>query len=229
MENYISSLLTQVVADEGEKFHRFRSWKHCYDFFTKELNENNKEEAALHLAFYLASWGMYRGSTFLLQNDYKIHEGVVDILHEHKSANMNDFEQISHIAKQIGAHYENRAHPNAKGNAYASNTLLTKILLGTYGCVPAYDRYFITGMKAQGLSHTFSKKSFEALNEFYKQNQSAFESSVTARFPKMKLLDMYFWKLGFEIEKIKKADPKISTEAIEEKMQILCREMDVTK
>ena len=30
------------------------------------------------LMFYLASWGMYRGSSFLLQKDYKIHIPVVE-------------------------------------------------------------------------------------------------------------------------------------------------------
>jgi hypothetical protein len=29
----------------------------------------------------------------------------------------------------------------------ASNTLVTKIMLGTIGCVPAYDRFFIDGLK----------------------------------------------------------------------------------
>ncbi len=28
-----------------------------------------------------------------------------------------------------------------------SYTLITKILMGTMGCVPAYDRYFIVGIK----------------------------------------------------------------------------------
>ena len=30
-----------------------------------------------------------------------------------------------------------------------SFTLITKILMGTLGCVPAYDRYFIAGIKNQ--------------------------------------------------------------------------------
>jgi len=33
--------------------------------------------SALQLAFYLASWGMYRGSAFLLQKDCRIHRLAV--------------------------------------------------------------------------------------------------------------------------------------------------------
>lgn len=49
---------------------RYLSWCHCYNAF-KENRSNRDEKTvdylALHLAFYLASWGMYRGSSFLLQ------------------------------------------------------------------------------------------------------------------------------------------------------------------
>lgn len=32
----------------------------------------------MHLAFYLASWGMLRGSSFLLQKDYLIHNYFIE-------------------------------------------------------------------------------------------------------------------------------------------------------
>jgi hypothetical protein len=40
----------------------------------------DRDHAALQLGFYLASWGMYRGSGFLLQHAYTIHLGVIDQL-----------------------------------------------------------------------------------------------------------------------------------------------------
>lgn len=65
--------------------HRYRSWEHCYRYFHKftsiEIAED-REHAALQLGFYLASWGMYRGSSFLLQCDYTVHLAVIDKLLE---------------------------------------------------------------------------------------------------------------------------------------------------
>ena len=58
--------------------HRFKSWEHCYKAFGNQTKED--DELALHLAFYLASWGMYRGSSFLLQKDYRIHIPVIEEL-----------------------------------------------------------------------------------------------------------------------------------------------------
>lgn len=51
----------------------------------------------LHLAFYLASWGMYRGSSFLLQKDYRVHYDVVkEILNERYNSLWNiDCEELT--------------------------------------------------------------------------------------------------------------------------------------
>lgn len=63
--------------------HRYHSWEHCYPFFhtsTPEAIAVDRDHAALQLGFYLASWGMYRGSSFLLQHAYTVHLGVIDQL-----------------------------------------------------------------------------------------------------------------------------------------------------
>ena len=65
-----------LKADENG---RYRSWEHCYSHFIKarESKEVDYDYLSLQLAFYLASWGMYRGSSFLLQKDYRVHVPVV--------------------------------------------------------------------------------------------------------------------------------------------------------
>ena len=60
-------------------------WEHCYSHFIKARGskEIDYDYLSLQLAFYLASWGMYRGSSFLLQKDYKVHIPVVkELLNE---------------------------------------------------------------------------------------------------------------------------------------------------
>lgn len=39
----------------------------------RKENDVNLDYLSLQLAFYLASWGMYRGSSFLLQKYYRVH------------------------------------------------------------------------------------------------------------------------------------------------------------
>src|SRR5260370_38140615 len=65
-----------------------RSWDHCYSFFQSGFDDD--ERASLHLAFYLASWGMYRGRSFLIQKDYLIHLDVVKKLRDTKQSLLNN-------------------------------------------------------------------------------------------------------------------------------------------
>ncbi len=51
---------------------RYTSFDYCYNYFrtTNDLNQDI-EKSCLVLGFYLASWGMFRGSSFLLQHSIK--------------------------------------------------------------------------------------------------------------------------------------------------------------
>ena len=88
----------------------------------------------------------------------------------------------------------------------ASDTLVTKVLLGTLGCIPACDRYFIDGFKAAGFSYSYLNAKFVTrLSQIAARNllglrtaQSGIASATGVRYPLMKLLDMYFWQLGYE-------------------------------
>jgi hypothetical protein len=61
-----------------DQHHRYKSWEHCFGYFStnyKQLDEKAAfDQGCLQLAFYLASWGMMRGGSFLLQKDYLIHK-----------------------------------------------------------------------------------------------------------------------------------------------------------
>ena len=86
-----------------------------------------------------------------------------------------------------------------------SQVLITKILLGTLGCVPAYDRFFGIGAKYLGLEKdTYQEKSLRELVDFYEEHNDRLEEARRGmqcedlNYPQMKLLDMGFWQLGFE-------------------------------
>lgn len=86
-----------------------------------------------------------------------------------------------------------------------STTLITKVLMGTLGCVPAYDRYFIDGIKDQNVSTgNYNLQSLLKLVDFYEKNSVRLEQArkglkvYDLPYPQMKLLDMGFWQIGFE-------------------------------
>ena len=73
----INTISDYIRALESKTTHRFLSWDICYEKFQSTTND---DLLSLHLAFFLASWGMYRGSSQLLQNNYLIHREAVQII-----------------------------------------------------------------------------------------------------------------------------------------------------
>ena len=141
--------------------HRYLSWEHCHTVFKEnrhQPSDTTVDYLCLHLAWYLASWGMLRNS-FLMQKDYKIHAEVVKLICQPQwdalwdlPAEMMAQEQYAKQVMQLSQLITNTYIRVAGGTP--TDTLLTKILLGTVGCVPAYDRYFkhalaITGAAPQ--------------------------------------------------------------------------------
>ena len=202
---------------------RYRSWEHCYSNFINARDNKNAEldYLSLQLAFYLASWGMYRGSSFLMQKDYKIHIPVVkellkeeydplagiDCVELKREKNQRLLEKINAFLDEYYSNIRDEVK-NIKVRNQLSSTLITKILMGTLGCVPAYDRYFISGIKKQkAASGNYNMKSIIQLVDFYESNIVELENirkdmKVNGMaYPQMKILDMAFWQIGLDSDK----------------------------
>ena len=199
---------------------RSRSWEHCYRVFRDARTDPSPDcdYLSLHLAFYLASWGMYRGSSFLLQKDYKVLVPIVEeVLKPEYDClfglactdvrNSDVWEQMKKLSDDIADHFDPIRNEVA-GREVASPVspvLITKILMGTLGCVPAYDRFFQDGAKYLGLEHnSYKENSLLELADIYEEHNDRLEEARRGMrtddliYPQMKLLDMGFWQIGFE-------------------------------
>ena len=199
---------------------RSRSWEHCYRVFRDARTDPSPDYdyLSLHLAFYLASWGMYRGSCFILQKDYKVHTPIVeeilkpeyDCLFGLACADVrNDdvWKQLKKLYDKIAAHFDPIREKVAgrKVTTPVSPVLITKILMGTLGCVPAYDRFFEEGARHLGLKEKNHKKnSLLELADIYEAHNDRLEEARREMrtddliYPQMKLLDMGFWQIGYD-------------------------------
>lgn len=158
------------------------------------------------LGFYLASWGMYRGSSKLLTDyTYTIHKGAIKTLKKCKDLKV--------CCKKLHDYYENQVPKIG-----ATDTLISKIILGTRGELPAFDDYFCKGIKhfkenvlLETEKNTFSKG--KDLAEKYESIQKALKNNPTSpnlnefeqiakeeKLPVAKIIDMYFWELGRRYE-----------------------------
>lgn len=212
----------QTFYDDArrDKNGRSRSWEHCYRVFRDARTDPSPDcdYLSLHLAFYLASWGMYRGSSFLLQKDYKVLVPIVeevlkpeyDCLFGLACVGLRDSEvqkRLKELRVDIAEHFGPIRDEVAgrKVPSSVSPVLITKILMGTLGCVPAYDRFFVDGIKKYKVTtQEYSLESVRKLAKFYEAHNDRLEDARRGMrvgdltYPQMKLLDMGFWQIGFE-------------------------------
>ena len=158
---------------------------------------------------------MLRGSSFLLQKDYKVHTPIVRMIQEErynplfgisarnlcKEENLFLLEEIGNRIKEAYAK-ELPAKEGVINNA--TETLITKILLGTLGCVPAYDRYYIDAVKKYKVSSgQYNSTSVKGVSTYYCDHEEEFEalrmelSKCGVEYPPMKLMDMCFWQAAY--------------------------------
>ena len=216
----LNQLIQFQKETEVEDYSRYNSWKYCYKVFGDRTRHNDTDYLALHLGFYLASWGMYRGSAGLLQKDYKIHIEAVDIILSYTNLRCDDKNEVSEkdiseiitLRNELRAYYGKHKYLNGREevkNISPTDTLISKIMLGTLGCVPAFDRLFIDGAKLEEESFvSFSDTNIDKLFicvEANKPELIAIQTKITAEtdaghLPIFKIIDMYLWKLGYDRE-----------------------------
>ena len=155
---------------------RYTSFDYCYNYFknTTDLNKDI-EKSCLVLGFYLASWGMLRGSSFLLQKSLKHFQKLIEYYStldkEIWQIDINNYNYETNC-KIIEIYNRTKEIIILENNTHL--TLVTKILLGVFGFIPAYDQYFCKTFnelfKGKCGFSVVNHNSLNCLKEFYDKN-----------------------------------------------------------
>lgn len=198
---------------------RYSSFDFCYNYFyhTKNLLTDT-EKSCLVLGFYLASWGMYRGSSFILDKSLKHLESTIIYINELKlnqdwvweiDVDKYDKTNIDKIIEIYG-----KIKKQMIEGKNADVTLVSKIMLGVFGFVPAFDNNFSSTFreiyKGDCGFRSINVKSLNLIKTFYDSNKDVIDylSNKTKTkdfltgdetelcYPKAKIIDMYGFMKG---------------------------------
>jgi len=208
MDN-IKYQIDNFLKDRNEN-DRYSSFDYCYNYFYKfyknnEIhkiwNDKNLEKSCLQLWFYLSSWWMLRGSSFLLQKSVKNFKVLIleisklDKNYWEIDIDNYDEENIDKLLKLKQIIYK------SFWKDIPSDTLITKIMLWIFGNIPAFDRFFKNWMKLNSVN----KKSLLKIKDFYLENKKLFDSIeiktidfnnwkyTYINYTKAKIIDMYWF------------------------------------
>jgi len=162
----IKDNINEYFESRGPK-ERYTSFDYCYNYFNSfndvgAISEIAKPEniyfSCLQIGFFLASWGMLRGSSFLLDKSVKHYEELIYLISQ-SSGNpiLNiDMEKYNEDNLEILLDYGEKIDKvlSSRDNENVTDTLKTKIILGVFGNVLALDTY---NKKAYNV-HSFNKK-----------------------------------------------------------------------
>jgi len=170
---------------------RYSSFDYCFNYFQqfkrnkniKDIAKNsNLEKSCLHLGFYLASWGMFRGNAKLLQKSLPYLKNQLEVISEFDeniweidvdNYNHENIELLSSFKKELIKSFDYKP----------TDTLITKIMLGVFGNVMAYDTYVEKTYKSMQMG-SFSKPCLLRLNYFY----TNFKTTIDREVNKLKTL-----------------------------------------
>ncbi len=195
--------ISNYIEDRNPEL-RYASFDYCYNYY-KSFHENDKVEeiasqenlqmSCLQLGFYLASWGMFRGSSFLLKRSFKHFESLIKEISSMGNL-LWEIDIDSYSNKNIDLIiYSKDMIRNKLGDPseYASDTLISKIMLGVFGNVPAFDQNFCIGF---GMNKSLIKNNLLILKDYYKDYRSEIDAQriKTIDFETGKETDRFYTK-----------------------------------
>ncbi|MBP3238848.1 MAG: hypothetical protein J6M24_07235 [Lachnospiraceae bacterium] len=232
IEKYKS--IFNVIKEDKEC--RDHSYEHCRRFFkdNREACINEKEGnyikcdlMALHLFAYLASFGMLHNS-WILQKDYKFFIPFVKIICDDKYKDLLDYEPsdndyqnkielILDLKKELNKRFAEEVfykdYKDEKNTGKKmSDTLFSKIILGTFGCIPAYDICVVEGLSSMGITTTCNKVSLQGIFDLVINNKETIDKlkdeikNNKVLYTSMRIVDLCLWKKGDDILKAQKTN-----------------------
>lgn len=191
---------------------RYTSFDYCHNYFRSHYEGGTVDElvtgsglhlSCLQLGFYLASWGMLRGGTVLLNRSVRYLAPVVEQIASTPAElwDLDVHRYTPEVCQALAGHGEaiRRSMPDR-----ATDTLITKIMLGVFGSMPAFDRQFRTGFGRV----TLSTRSLSRVGDYYERNAEAIDrhrvptldfstGELTDRlYTRAKVIDMIFFTAG---------------------------------
>lgn len=215
----------RLTVDITQNDHRYNSFDFCFNYFSsfddkkQIISEQNIETSCLQLGFYLASWGMFRGSSELLGRSLSYFIPMLKTIADCDKlvwtidVDQYDDKMVREVLKdtysKISFHIPNKT----------TLTLATKIMLGVFGNVPAFDRFFKTAMSNFTESEcgftSFNDNCLLTIHKFYSNNKKAidtlanktqtnvfgFGNSIKGRnITKAKVIDIVGFQYGLEMQ-----------------------------
>lgn len=175
------------------------AWRQCYDYFGCSETEYDREIAGLRLAFYLASFGMFRASGKTRALQLMQFSKIACVCRRYGSLRDLEPEELATRQGEVEEFLDCLKECLKEMSVSATDTLITKIALGATACVPAYDRFAVTALGKHEIVGSPSHQGLKELYSLRKKDLVLFKMSYDSTVPFMRCLDVGLMKYGKQL------------------------------
>ena len=214
----IANILQELNSPEYQKIGIY--WDRCYHFFyshrSAKISAEEKAEACSCLNDYLLKFGMKSRNAYFVKYGNKDFEPIDDAVNENPDGFSIDFrnpEKLIKLYNVISDSIIRSAATKSSGGRIRkpSCTAVTKVMMGVYGNIPAFDSRFVDSFKCLScrsginprFNGLFTVHNLNIIKKFYEDNKPEIDkiagkpiqcvNKTDITYTISRLIDCYGW------------------------------------
>ena len=179
-------ITSQLIADRYSAFlkgrrsaeERYSSFDLCYYYFISNkgnLVGENLETSCLQLWAFLSSWGMEARGNAMQGKSYASLKAVIQFINDNPQYYSSSISSHSYADEMLKLYHGLKAVLCL--SQASQKTLITKIMLGVYACIPAFDQYVCETLGTSTIGD-LSKRNIKSIVSIYDEHKEQIDSLV---------------------------------------------------
>ena len=146
-QRYLTFMSQRVSIDD-----RYSSFDMCYWYFYHnrgKLIGKKLEESCLHLWAFLGSWGMITRGNALQGKSYSYLKKTIEFINKNPKYYASKIDSNNYVLEMMDLYKGLKLALNLSQKS--QKTLISKIMLGVFACLPAFDQYVCETLRTSSI------------------------------------------------------------------------------
>ena len=179
-------ITSQLISDRYSAFLKYRrgaedrysSFDLCYGYFfcnRGNLVGENLETSCLQLWAFLCSWGMVARGNAMQGKSYASLKHVIQFINDNPQYYLSNIDSNYYVEEMTTLYFGLKKALNL--TQASQKTIITKIMLGVYACIPAFDQYVCETLGTSTIGD-LTKRNIQSIISIYTKFKQQIESLV---------------------------------------------------
>lgn len=172
----INSHYKEFMKQRGSIENRYASFDLCYLYFYTnrgKLSGSKMSESCMQLWAFLGSWGMIARGNALQEKSYAYLKEVIRFINKNPQYYNSSIDDPTYCDDMLRLYKGLKKALNLPQRS--QKTVITKIMLGVYGCLPAFDTYVCNSLGTSTIGD-LTKKNVNSIINIYNSNKKLIDS-----------------------------------------------------